>query len=287
MQTPVRRSIMKKILFLIVILLFASACSSTKTGVDKGNGIEGTTAKEAISIGGVPFNMITIPAGDFLMGSHPDDPYSFDNESPQHRVNISEFQMGETEVTQGLWKAVMGENPSNFNECGDNCPVEQVSWNDAQAFINKLNQLVPNGGFRLPTEAEWEYSCRAGTETPFSFGKCLSSSQANYDGKNPLGGCKKGEYRKSTVSVAGFPPNDLSLYDMHGNVWEWCQDTYSGNAYRKHQSKDPLYARKGPQRVFRGGGWRSYAKMCRSANRSGYSPSDSYRYLGFRLARTR
>ncbi len=278
---------MKKILFLIVILLLASACSSTKTGIDNGTGIEGAAAKEAISVNGNSFNMITIPAGEFLMGSLPDNPYNFDNEIPQHRVSVSAFQMGETEVTQGLWKTVMGENPSGFNECGDNCPVEQVSWNDVQAFINKLNQLVPNGDFRMPTEAEWEYSCRAGSEKPFSFGKCLSSDQANYDGKSPLDGCKKGENRKSTVSVAGFPPNDFGLYDMHGNVWEWCQDTYSGNAYRKHQSKDPLFTGKGSKRVFRGGGWRSYAKMCRSANRSGYSSEESFRYLGFRLARTR
>ncbi len=277
---------MKKILFLILILLFASACSSTKTVADKEKGIEGATAQEAITVAGVSFNMIEIPAGDFLMGSSADDPNNFDNETPQHRVSISAFQMGETEITQGLWTAVMGKNPSYFNECGDNCPVEQVSWNDAQAFINKLNQLVPNGGFRLPTEAEWEYGCRAGTETPFSFGKCLSSDQANYDGKNPLDRCKKGEFRKSTTPADDFAPNDWGLYHMHGNVWEWCQDTYSGNAYRKHQSKDPLYIEKGPHRVFRGGGWRSYAKICRSANRSGYPPTDSYRYLGFRLART-
>lgn len=277
---------MKKIVFLIAALLLVFACASSKAVVDaEKDKSDLTVAKETITVKGVSFNMITIPSGDFLMGSLSNEPDSFDNEHPQHRVSISGFQMGETEVTQGLWKAVMGNNPSYFNECGDGCPVEQVSWNDVQIFIEKLNQIVPGGGFRLPTEAEWEYGCRAGTTTPFSFGKCLSTDQANYDGQKPLPVCAKGEFRNGSVPVAGFSPNAWGLHDMHGNVWEWCQDAYSGKAYRKHKSSNPVTMGEGPHRVYRGGGWRSYAKTCRSAIRSGYPPSDSYRYLGFRLSK--
>jgi formylglycine-generating enzyme required for sulfatase activity len=277
---------MKKIVFLIAALLLVLACASSKAVVDtEEDKSDLTVAKETITVKGVSFNMMTIPSGDFLMGSLSNEPDSFDNEHPQHRVSISGFQMGETEVTQGLWKAVMGNNPSYFSECGDGCPVEQVSWNDVRIFIEKLNQIIPDGGFRLPTEAEWEYGCRAGTTTPFSFGKCLSTDQANYDGRNPLTGCAKGEFRKGLVPVAGFSPNAWGLCDMHGNVWEWCQDAYSGNVYRKHKSSNPVVTGEGPHRVYRGGGWRSYAKTCRSAIRSGYPASDSYRYLGFRLSR--
>ena len=179
----------------------------------------------------------------------------------------------------------MGTNPSYFNECGDDCPVEQVTWNDVRIFIEKLNRIIPGGGFRLPTEVEWEYACRAGTTTPFSTGKCLSTDQANYDGQNPLPVCEKGESRNGTVPVAGFSPNVWGLYDMHGNVWEWCQDAYSGNVYGKHKISNPIITGKGPHRVYRGGGWRSYAKCYRSAIRSGYPSSDKYRYLGFRLSR--
>lgn len=282
---------MKKELFLVVALMVASGCLSTKEVVDVADMEERKErtvfAKEVVTVNGVSFNMINIPAGVFLMGSSSDTPGNFENEGPQHRVSISACQMGETEVTQGLWKAVMGNNPSFFKQCGDNCPVEQVSWDEVQKFIKALNQEVPGGGFRLPSEAEWEYVCRAGTKTPFSFGKCLSSEQANYDGGHPLTGCAMGEFQKQTVPVASYPPNPWGLYDMHGNVWEWCRDFYSGKAYREHQSSDPVYMGMGPYRSFRGGGWRSYARTCRSASRSGYPSGDSYRYLGFRLARKR
>lgn len=277
---------MKKIVFLIAALMLVWACASSKPAVDtEKNNWNPPVAKETITVNGVSFNMVAVRAGDFLMGSPLDDQESFDNEHPQHRVSISAFQMGETEVTQGLWKAVMGNNPSHFNECGDNCPVEQVSWNDVREFIKKLNQIVSGDEFRLPTEAEWEYCCRAGTATPFSSGDCLSTDQANYDGQHPLPDCDKGEFRKGTVPVASFSPNSWGFYDMHGNVWEWCKDAYRGDAYSKHKSSNPVVLGESTHRAYRGGGWRSYAKCCRSAIRSGYAPSDSYRYLGFRLSR--
>ncbi|GBC60255.1 hypothetical protein DENIS_1206 [Desulfonema ishimotonii] len=163
-------------------------------------------------------NFVFIQPGTFMMGSPEDEPGRDDDET-LHKITLTNgFYMQTTTVTQGQWKAVMGNNPSYFKECGDNCPVESVSWDDAQAFIVKLGQSGSDG-YRLPTEAEWEYACRAGTDTPFAFGKCLSTDQANYDGDYPLQGCPKGKYRKKPVPVASFDPNDFGLYDMHGNVW--------------------------------------------------------------------
>jgi hypothetical protein len=135
-------------------------------------------ALKTFTVNGVTFKMVCIPAGEFMMGSPPSEPDRKENET-QHRVRISrDFWLGQTEVTQGLWRAVMGSNPSELVDCGDDCPVEQVSWNDCQDFIRKLNGKVSGGNFRLPTEAEWEYACRAGTTTPFNTGRCLSSDQA-------------------------------------------------------------------------------------------------------------
>ena len=277
---------MKKIVFLIAALLLVLACASSKALVDtEEEKSDLTVAKETITVKGVSFNMVTIPSGDFLMGSLSNEPDSFDNEHPQHRVSISAFQMGETEVTQGLWTAVMGNNPSYFSEYGDGCPVEQVSWNDVQIFIEKLNQIVPDGGFRLPTEAEWEYGCRAGTTTPFSSGKCLSTDQANYDGQNPLTGCAKGEFRKGLVPVAGFSPNAWGLYDMHGNVKELVSDWHDATYYAQSPNENPQGPASGSYRVNRGGSWGREAVGCRAANRSYIWPGDRDVLIGFRLLR--
>jgi formylglycine-generating enzyme required for sulfatase activity len=169
---------------------------------------------------------VYIEPGEFMMGSPEDEPGRSKNET-QHRVTLTKgFYMQTTQVTQGQWKAVMGNNPSRFKDGGDNCPLEKVSWDDTQAFIKKVNQLEKTDRYRLPTEAEWEYACRAGTTKFFFFGNCLSTDQANYNGNYPLEGCPKGEYREKTVPVASFDPNAWGLYDMHGNVYEWCQDWY-------------------------------------------------------------
>ena len=224
---------------------------------------------------------VRIPAETFMMGSPRDEPGRGSDET-QHQVTLNQdFYMMTTEVTQAQWEAVMGSNPSYFDTCGENCPVETVSWNDVQDFITALNAM---GGrtYRLPTEAEWEYAARAETQTPFAFGECLSTDQANYVGYYPMTGCPAGEYRKGTVEVGTLGKNAWNLHDMHGNVWEWCQDwcgTYPTGAV-----SDPTGPAEGSNRVLRGGSWYCSAENCRSALRYAYSPSHRNSFSGFRLA---
>jgi len=251
-------------------------------------------------IGGKKFAFRYIPAGEFVMGSPRTEPGRKEDER-QHRVRITRgFWMGETEVTQGQYRAVMGGNPSHFKNCGDDCPVEEVSWEDAVRYANALSKragLTPcyenSGwyarfrglgceGYRLPTEAEWEYAARAGTEAPFWTGRCLSTDEANYNGTEPLEGCPKGKYREKTVPVRSFAANPWGLYEVSGNVWEWVWDLYED--YPRGTVTDPLGPSRGFGRVFRGGGWSSVGGYCRSAIRSYYFSSKNY--LGFRLART-
>jgi formylglycine-generating enzyme required for sulfatase activity len=244
------------------------------------SGIQNKRTGSAVNSIGMEF--VYIPPGTFTMGSPKDEPGRY-NDEIQHEVTISKpFFMQTTEVTQGQWKAVMGNNPSRFKDCGDNCPVESVSWNDIQDFIKKLNQKG-EGTYRLPTEAEWEYAARAGTMTPFAFGKCLSTDQANYNGNYPLEDCPKGQWRQKTVPVGSFDPNAWGLYDMHGNVWEWCQDWYGD--YPSSAVTDPTGAENGSVRVLRGGSWSHDARDCRTASRNGSTPDDRSYFGGFRLVR--
>ncbi len=230
---------------------------------------------------------VLIKAGSFMMGSPKDEPGAQENEWPQHKVKITkDFFMQTTEVTQGQWKAVMGDNPSSFKECGDDCPVERVSWNDVQRFIERLNVRGGEKVYRLPTEAEWEYAARAGTTTPFAFGDCLSTDEANYDGNYPLQGCPEGEYRKKTIPVGSLKSNAWGLYDMHGNVWEWCQDWYKKDYYKESPVDDPQGPDSGEYRVIRGGYWYRNAAYCRSADRDGDTPEFRNSDLGFRLLRS-
>jgi formylglycine-generating enzyme required for sulfatase activity len=228
----------------------------------------------------------------------------------QHQVKLASFYMCQYAVSQAEYKALIGDNPAHFTG-NDNLPVEQVTWWDATFYCNKLNRkhgysptydsegnlLTPEGsitqdirqviGFRLPTEAEWEYACRAGTDTPFNTGYNLTTDQANYDGNYPYNENKKGQYRQKTVPVNSFAPNDWKLYNMHGNVWEWCYDWYDGNYYNTCKAKgtveNPIGASSGTYRVLRGGGWDIIAQDCRSASRVNDTPDNRNYYFGFRL----
>jgi len=227
-----------------------------------------------------------IPAGTFAMGS-PSSEAQRSSDETEHQVTLTKaFYCGKFEVTQGQWQQVMGTNPSSFQNAGANAPVETVSWEDCQAFLKKLCQTegVPEGTYRLLTEAEWEYACRAGTQTPFAYGNDLDSSMANFNGNYPYGAGRKGQYRQTTVAVGSFRPNAWGLYDMHGNVWEWCQDWYAN--YASGSVTDPLGPASGVGRVHRGGSWLHLGGRCRSAGRYWFTPGPRNHYVGLRLART-
>jgi formylglycine-generating enzyme required for sulfatase activity len=232
----------------------------------------------------IGMKLVLIPAGEFPMGSETaEDPDSYDNEQPPHRVRITHpFYLGATEVTQGQYRAVMGQNPSSFNG-SDDLPVETVSWNDAVAFCEKLNEkeraLLGGDIYRLPTEAEWEYACRARSTTRYSFGND-AASLGDYAWITGNSGGK-------THPVGQKRPNAFNLYDMHGNVYEWCQDVYSADYYRASPPADPPGPVGASARVVRGGGWDYNPRYARSANRLRDAPGDRVDDLGFRLARAR
>ena len=226
---------------------------------------------------------VYIEPGTFTMGSPSNEP-GRDSDETQHRVTLTRgYYLQTTEVTQGQWKAVMGSNPSHFKNCGDDCPVEQVSWNDTQDFIRKLNQKEGGNKYRLPTEAEWEYAARAGTQSRFSWGDDADCAKANYGNVALLGECK-GKNPGATAQVGSYPPNARGLYDMHGNVWEWCQD-WKG-VYPAGSVTDPTGPSSGSGRVYRGGSWLDYARYCRSAGRNSFDPGIRFTGLGLRLLRT-
>jgi formylglycine-generating enzyme required for sulfatase activity len=232
-------------------------------------------------VGGVRQAFRWIPPGRFLMGSPPDEVERLDNEA-QHEVILSKgLWLAETTCAQALWEAVMGKNPSRFK--GAERPVEQVSWEDAMTFIERLNAQVDDLNLRLPTEAEWEYACRAGTPTPFWFGGNITTEQVNYHGDYSYAGGEKGEYRAETMEVKALPCNGWGLYQMHGNVWEWCSDWYG--EYPEGPVTDPVGPNTGEGRVLRGGSWDSDGGGARSARRSSGAPDDRSIFIGFRLAR--
>jgi formylglycine-generating enzyme required for sulfatase activity len=230
---------------------------------------------------GMSFKLIQ--PGTFTMGSPADEPGRDGNETQYDVTLTNAFYMQTTEVTQKQWRDVMGTSPSYFTACGDDCPVEQVSWDDITGpggFLEKMNQRG-EGTYRLPTEAEWEYAARADTITPFYTGACLSTDQANYDGNYPQTGCPSGVYRAKTIAVGSLAPNAWGLYDMSGNVWEWCQDWYG--TYPTGSVTNPAGTPTGSHRVLRGGSWSNNALSCRSAARNFASPSLRSFSLGFRL----
>ncbi|HXT22757.1 MAG TPA: formylglycine-generating enzyme family protein [Thermoanaerobaculia bacterium] len=223
-----------------------------------------------------------IPAGRFTMGSPPGELGREAQELP-HEVRISRaFYMGIHEVTQRQWQQVMGSNPSWFRGCGKDCPVERVSWHQVQVFITRLNRLTAQR-FRLPTEAEWELACRAGTTTPFHTGGDLTAARANYDGEGPYGRSPPGLFRRTTTKVGSFPPNRFGLHDMHGNVWEWTEDWHC--PYATEAVTDPVGACATDFKVIRGGSWYFDANSARCALRYTHRPQDSGFSIGFRLVR--
>lgn len=234
-----------------------------------------------LTVKGVTQRFRWIEAGTFLMGSPRNEAERSDDET-QHSVTLPQgYWLADTACTQAFWKKLMGNNPAYFTDNLQN-PVEQVSWEDAQGFISKLNQQVSGIKARLPTEAEWEYACRAGTTTPFSFGATITPEQANYDGNHPYSGGRSGVYRQKTVAVKSLPANPWGLYEMHGNVWEWCQDWYG--AYPSGSASAPEGPSSGARRVLRGGSWLDDGQLLRSAYRFNGSPDYRYCFIGFRLA---
>jgi formylglycine-generating enzyme len=233
-----------------------------------------------------------IEPGVFVMGSPPEEEGRYDDEGPQHQVTISAgFWLADTACTQALWQAVMGENPSSFNtenKGGPTHPVENVSWNMIQTFLPKLQAMLPGCVATLSTEAEWEYACRAGTTTPFSFGETINTKQVNYAG-DVYGSGKEGQYRDQTFGVKILPANAWGLYQMHGNVWEWCAD--KPRQYKNEPVTDPNLAvalapvlGTSAARVLRGGGWDRSARFVRSAYRGHLEPGGRYGGTGFRFA---
>jgi formylglycine-generating enzyme required for sulfatase activity len=216
--------------------------------------------------------MVVIPAGRFLMGSPEAERGRSADEGPQRWVDVPRFAMGKFEVTQGQWQAVMSSNPSHFKGCGLNCPVENVSWIDAQEFVRRLNQLTGRN-YRLPSEAEWEYAARAGTTTSYSWGYGFEGNRANNGSR--------------TVQVGSYPANGFGLHDMHGNVWEWVQDVWH-DAYYRAPNDGSAWVTAGDQtrRVLRGGSWGDTPLYLRSASRNRYTPDHRIGITGFRIART-
>ena len=231
--------------------------------------------------GEVTQRMRWIAAGAFLMGSPNSEPERWEDEGPQHEVTISKgFWMFETACSQCLWRAVMGDdNPSRFKD--NDRPVEMVSWSDVQEFLRRIEEVVPGLRLSLPSEAQWEYGCRAGTATPFSFGEKISLQQVNFFGDTPYAGA-----RTETVPVGSLPPNPWGLHEMHGNVWEWCAD--GARRYQKRSVVDPLGSTTEPgQRVLRGGAWYCGARDVRSASRGATFPIAGIHSSGFRCVRVR
>ncbi|MBQ6653606.1 MAG: SUMF1/EgtB/PvdO family nonheme iron enzyme, partial [Prevotella sp.] len=222
---------------------------------------------EVFTVEGVSFTMIRVVGGTFQMGESADD----NDVTPVHDVTLSDYYIGETEVTQELWEAVMGSNPSYFS--GAKRPVECVTWNDCQEFITKLNALTGQQ-FRLPTEAEWEFAAKGGTK----------SKGYTYSGSNTIGDVAWyfDNSDNQTHEVATKAPNELGIYDMSGNVWEWCQDWYG--SYSSSAQTNPTGPSSGSFRVFRGGSWLSYSEFCRSANRYIDDPTCGNDNVGLRIA---
>ncbi|MCY2971730.1 MAG: formylglycine-generating enzyme family protein [Planctomycetota bacterium] len=257
---------MKRILGIAMVLGLVGALTVMAQEVKPGK-------VDVIDLGkDVKLNLVFIPAGKVMMGS-PASEKGRSADETQHEVTLTKpFYVGKYEVTPEQWNALMGNNPSETK--GAKLPVTNVSWEDCQEFIKKLNKKT-DGGYRLPTESEWEYACRAGTSTAYSFGDKITPKEANYSGSKI----------DKPVAVGSYKPNAFGLYDLHGNVWEWCEDWYAD--YTAEAVTDPKGPAKGEYRVLRGGSFNLFVSDARSSNRYILTPTyRDYYFAGFRLART-
>ena len=248
-----------------------SQSKPTKGGTVKCVATKASYSNGTLTVNGIKCNMVWVDGGTFRMGATSEQGSEISDEKPVHSVTLSGYYIGKTEVTQALWQAVMGSNPSYFE--GDDLPVENVSWDDCQEFIRKLNSLTGQN-FRLPTEAEWEFACRGGN----------NSRGYKYSGSNYIDNVAwyDGNSGDKTHPVATKSPNELGIYDMSGNVWEWCADWYGD--YSSGRQTNPKGPYDGSRRVYRGGGWFYRARICRSSDRSYDRPAYRINFLGLRLA---
>ncbi len=287
------------VIFFVVILTALKASEDLKTTSFAGTPPAWSNASgkdqygnwAELTVAGVTQRFRWVAPGTFMMGSSSAEKtvalqsgaaISSVNDETPHLVTLTKgYWLADSACTQGLWLAIVGVNPAAFKESLEN-PVEMVSRDDCEDFLGKLNAKIPGAKFRFPSEAEWEFACRAGTTTPYSFGETITPAQVNYDGNHPFGTGQKGLFRQKTVSVKSLPPNPWGLYEMHGNVWQWCSDWYGD--YPSGAVSDPNGPPSGLGRVVRGGGRRNSAWHCRSASRSGSGPSYRNSSLGFRLA---
>lgn len=279
---------MKKIISGSVTLVWLIVCGTTAAQTDS----------PTVITNSIGMKLVRIPAGEFMMGSPPSEPER-DAIEERHSVRITKpFFFGMYEVTQAQYRSIAGEDRSSFK--GNDNPVENVEWKKAIEFCNRLSarpqEKSAGRKYRLPTEAEWEYACRAGTTTAFHCGDSLSSREANFNGNYPAGDADKGPYLRRTERVGTYKPNALGLYDMHGNVAEWCADWYDPDYYFDSPEEDPLgpplgvvptnFTNNGDQNYFvvvRGGCWVDDGRACRSAYRFRAMPNTQYRLIGFRI----
>ena len=257
---------------------------------------EAEHAKEIVNSHQMKF--VLIPKGAFLMGSPKTEDHRGDDEE-QHQVTLTkDFYLGIHEVTQSQYQGVMGDNPSCFTPTGagkakvraketSQSPVECVTWHQAVEFCKKLgesaNEKSAKRSYRLPTEAEWEYACRAGTTTALHIGDVVDSYAANFNGLSPYGAGRGGPFHRTTVRVGEYPANKFGLFDMHGNVMEWCSDWYAADYYKESPKEDPRGPEAGTDKATRGGAWSNSGKACRSAVRTKLAPGSSHYGLGFRV----
>ena len=267
-------SIPSHILQILSIFLFSLMVCNMAMAQEPSASETSNSENLTITVNGVSFTMVFVKGGTFQMGATEEQGSdALDDEKPAHSVTLSDYYIGETEVTQALWQAVMGENPSRW--IGSNLPMEKVSWDDCQWFFTKLNQLTGRK-FRLPTEAEWEYAARGGSK----------SRGYKYSGSNDIGSVAwyYGNSDSITHPVKTKSPNELGIYDMSGNVYEWCQDWYDSRHYGKSPGNNPCNNITASCRVFRGGSWIDYARNCRVSNRCHHTPGIASNILGMRLA---